>query len=60
MDRGDDLVVCDVNHPAAAIARHTAYGKLIDMADCTIVEATRAIPTFMPVDTFVDEPVGRI
>ena len=31
MGHGDDLVVCDVNHPAAAIAKETVYGKLIDM-----------------------------
>ena len=31
MGHGDDLVICDVNHPAATIAKHTAYGKLIDV-----------------------------
>jgi L-fucose mutarotase len=60
MGHGDDLVISDVNHPAATIAKHTAYGKLIDMAGCTILEATRAILTLMPVDNFVDEPVHRM
>ena len=34
MGHGDDLVICDVNHPAATIAAETTYGKLIDMAGC--------------------------
>ena len=32
MGHGDDLVICDVNHPAATIAAETTYGTLIDMA----------------------------
>ena len=60
MGHGDDLVVCDVNHPAASIARHTGYGKLIDMAGCDIPTATRAILSLMPLDTFVPAPVSRM
>ena len=32
MGHGDDIVVCDVNHPAVTIAKATTYGKLIDLA----------------------------
>ena len=60
MGHGDDLVICDVNHPAATIARQTTHGRLINLAGCTILEATRAILKLMPVDTFVDEPIHRM
>jgi len=59
MGHGDDIVLCDVNHPAASIARETAYGKLVDMAGCDIPAAARAILTLMPLDTFVPAPVSR-
>ena len=57
---GDDIVVCDVNHPAATIARHTTHGRLIDLPGCDIVRATRAILSLMPLDTFVEAPVMRM
>ena len=60
MGHGDDLVICDVNHPAATIAAETTYGRLIDMAGCDIPNAARAILTLMPLDTFVDAPVTRM
>jgi len=60
MGHGDDLVICDVNHPAATIAKHTTYGKLIDLAGCDIPAATTAILTVFPLDTFVEEPVMRM
>lgn len=60
MGHGDDIVLCDVNHPAASIARETAYGKLVDMAGCDIPAAARAILTLMPLDTFVPAPVSRM
>ena len=60
MGHGDDLVICDVNHPAVSIAKDTTYGKLIDMAGCDIPQATAAILTLMPLDTFVEEPVMRM
>ena len=60
MGHGDDIVVCDVNHPAVTIAKHTTYGKLIDLAGCDIPRATTAILSLMPLDTFVDEPVMRM
>ena len=60
MGHGDDIVICDVNHPAATIARHTTYGRLVDLGGCTIPQAVRAILTLMPVDTFVDQPIHRM
>lgn len=60
MGHGDDLVICDVNHPAATIAAETTYGKLIDMAGCDIPTAAAAILSLMPLDTFVPAPVRRM
>ena len=60
MGHGDDLVLCDVNHPAAAIAKHTAYGKLIDLPGCGIPRAMQAVLSMMPLDTFVEQPVMRM
>lgn len=60
MGHGDDLVLCDVNHPAATIAAETTYGHLIDMAGCDIPIAARAILSLMPLDTFVPAPVARM
>jgi L-fucose mutarotase len=60
MGHGDDLVICDVNHPAATIAKETTHGKLIDMAGCDILTATRAILSLMPLDSFVPAPVSRM
>ncbi len=60
MGHGDDLVICDVNHPAATIAKATTHGRLIDMAGCDIPTAARAILTLMPLDSFVDAPITRM
>lgn len=60
MGHGDDLVICDVNHPAATIAAETTYGTLIDMAGCDIPTGTAAILSLMPLDGFVEAPVTRM
>jgi L-fucose mutarotase len=60
MGHGDDLVICDVNHPAATIARQTTHGRLINLGGCGILDATRAILKLMPLDTFVDAPIHRM
>ena len=57
MGHGDDLLICDVNHPAATIAKHTTYSRLIDMPGCDIPAAAEAILSLMPLDTFVPMPV---
>ncbi len=60
MGHGDDLLVCDVNHPAATIAKATTYGRLVDMAGCDLPRAAEAILSLMPLDTFVPAPVMRM
>ncbi len=60
MGHGDDIVICDVNHPAATIARETTHGKVVDLAGCDLPRAAEAILSLMPLDTFVDEPVFRM
>jgi len=60
MGHGDDVLICDVNHPAATIAKETTYGRLIDMAGCDIPTGAAAILTLMPLDTFVEAPVTRM
>lgn len=60
MGHGDDLVVCDVNHPAMTIAKETTYGALINLSGSTIPQATKAILSLMPLDTFVEQPVMRM
>ena len=60
MGHGDDLVICDVNHPAASIAAATTYGHLIDLSGCDLPTAAAAILTLMPLDTFVPAPITRM
>lgn len=60
MGHGDDLVICDVNHPAATIAAETTYGRLVDMAGCDLPGAAAAILSLMPLDTYVPAPVTRM
>lgn len=60
MGHGDDLVICDVNHPAATIARETGYGRLISVTGCDIPTLTTAVLKLFPLDTFVDAPVRRM
>jgi L-fucose mutarotase len=60
MGHGDDLLICDVNHPAVTIAKHTTYGRLVDMAGCDLPRAAEAILSLMPLDTFVPSPVFRM
>ena len=60
MGHGDDLLICDVNHPAATIAAETTYGHLVDMAGCDLPTAARAILSLMPLDTFVPCPITRM
>ena len=60
MGHGDDLVICDVNHPAATIAAETTCGSLLNLPGCGIPEAAEAILSLMPLDTFVPAPVWRM
>ncbi|MBM7046300.1 RbsD/FucU family protein [Rhizobium lusitanum] len=60
MGHGDQLVLCDINHPAQTIARHTTYGRLLYMSGCGLERAAEAILKLFPLDTFVDAPVKRM
>ncbi|WCK69083.1 RbsD/FucU family protein [Agrobacterium tumefaciens] len=60
MGHGDQLVLCDVNHPAHTIARHTSYGRLIDVSGCGLERAAEAVLKLFPLDTFVAAPVKRM
>jgi L-fucose mutarotase len=60
MGHGDNLVICDVNHPAATIAAKTTYGRLIDLGDCNLPTAAVAILSLLPLDGVVAEPVIRM
>src|SRR6476469_1744557 len=60
MGHGDDLLICDVNHPAATIAKDTTYGQLVNMTGCDLPRAAEAILSVMPLDTFVPAPIKRM
>ncbi len=60
MGHGDDLVICDRNHPATTIAQSTTHGKLLTVFGATLNELSRAVLTHFPLDTFVDSPISRM
>jgi L-fucose mutarotase len=60
MGHGDDLLLCDLNHPAVTIAAETTHGKLIDLGGCDLLQAAEAVLSLMPLDTFVPAPVARM
>ncbi|BBE72780.1 RbsD/FucU family protein [Oharaeibacter diazotrophicus] len=60
MGHGDEILVCDVNHPAARLAATTTWGALVDLPGCGIPRALEAILSLMPLDDFVDAPVTRM
>ncbi|SCB47377.1 RbsD/FucU family protein [Rhizobium multihospitium] len=60
MGHGDQLVLCDVNHPAQTIARHTTYGRLIDVSGCGLERTAKAVLKLFPLDTFITSPVKRM
>ncbi|MBV9112267.1 MAG: RbsD/FucU family protein [Hyphomicrobiales bacterium] len=60
MGHGDDLVLCDMNFPADAVARHSVIGKLLRIDNVTAARAARAILSVLPLDSFVDQPALRM
>lgn len=60
MGHGDQLVLCDINHPAQTIAKQTTYGRLIDVSGCGLTRAAEAVLTLFPLDTFIDAPMKRM
>jgi L-fucose mutarotase len=61
MGHGDDLIICDTNFPADAVARETVYGKLLHI-DADAPRVVRAILSLFPLDSFVPqgEAAGRM
>ncbi len=60
MGHGDVLIVADTNFPSDSVARATVTGKLLRMENLTAGEATSAILSVLPLDTFVDDFAGRM
>ena len=60
MGHGDDIVICDRNHPAATIAAQTTWGSLILVAGSTLPQLSKAMLSLFPLDTFVDAPITRM
>lgn len=60
MGHGDYLIVADCNFPADAIARETVLGDLLRMENLTAAQASEAILSALPLDTFVDDFAGRM
>lgn len=59
MGHGDALIIADVNFPSDSVARQNAIGKLLRM-DATAAEATAAVLSLMPLDTFIDDDDARM
>ncbi len=60
MGHGDDIVICDTNFPADAVARQTALGRLLRIDNVTAARAARAILSLLPLDSFVEHPARRM
>lgn len=60
MGHGDDLVLCDTNFPADAVARQTVLGRLLRIDGVTAARAARAILSLLPLDSFVEKPALRM
>jgi L-fucose mutarotase len=60
MGHGDDLVLCDTNFPADAVARQTVLGRLLRIDGVTAARAARAVLSLLPLDSFVEKPALRM
>ena len=60
MGHGDELVLCDTNFPADAVARSTTLGRLLHIDGVDAPRAARAILSVLPLDTFVEQPALRM
>ncbi|MBD9529340.1 MULTISPECIES: RbsD/FucU family protein [Paracoccus] len=52
MGHGDELAIVDVNFPAASVARHLPYDKVLTIG-LRLPQAVTVITNLMPLDTFV-------
>jgi L-fucose mutarotase len=60
MGHGDMLIIADTNFPSDSIARQTVAGDLLRMDNLTAGQATEAVLSVLPLDTFVDDFAGRM
>ena len=60
MGHGDDLVICDTNFPADAVAHESVLGRLLRLDNVTAGRAARAILSVMPLDSFVEKAALRM
>jgi L-fucose mutarotase len=60
MGHGDDIVLCDRNHPASTLAAKTTHGKPVSLFGADLARAAEAVLSVFPLDTFVDAPVMRM
>ena len=60
MGHGDEVVICDANFPADAVARSTVLGKLLRLDGADVPRAIRAVLSVLPLDTFVDDAAIRM
>ena len=60
MGHGDALIIADTNFPSDSVARATVYGDLLRMENLTAAQATEAVLSVFPLDTFVDDFAGRM
>ena len=60
MGHGDVLIISDTNFPADSIARDTTLGQLLRMDNLTAAQASEAVLSVFPLDTFVDDFAGRM
>lgn len=60
MGHGDDLILCDTNFPAMAVARHTVLGRPLRIGGVHSARAVRAVLSVLPLDTFEDDAALRM
>jgi L-fucose mutarotase len=60
MGHGDQLAIVDTNFLADAIARQTALGQVLRIDNVTASRAMRAVPSVLPLDTPLQNSVGRM
>jgi L-fucose mutarotase len=60
MGHGDEVVICDANFPADAVARDSVLGRLLRLDGVDSPRAVRAVLSVLPLDRFVDDPALRM
>ncbi|BDI21554.1 RbsD/FucU family protein [Herbiconiux sp. L3-i23] len=55
MGHGDDLLIVDRNFPA-----YQSGNPVVHLGEVTVTRAVEAVLSVFPLDTFVDQPLGRM